>query len=188
LLIKNKFNFLFKILLSKRFYKGMPKRIVIQKPILISKGINFKDRISIGNSARIELVQNSNSTRMPNLVIGENVNIEQDLHMTCGEEIIIGENTAILPRVCITDIDHPYIDINTPPKLQPLVTKKVSIGNNCMIGINSVILSGTKIGNHSIVGANSVVRGEFPDYCVIAGAPAKVVRIYDKKSNKWINV
>ena len=49
------------------------------------------------------------------------------------------------------------------------------IGDNCFIGMNSVILMGTRIGNNTIVGAGSVVKGRFPDNCVIVGNPAKVV-------------
>ena len=50
------------------------------------------------------------------------------------------------------------------------------IGNNVFIGMNSIILMGTKIGNNVIVGAGSVVSGEIPDNCVIAGNPAKIIR------------
>ena len=49
------------------------------------------------------------------------------------------------------------------------------IGDNCFIGMNSVILMGTHIGDNCIVGAGSVVHGNFPDNVVIAGNPAKVI-------------
>jgi len=49
------------------------------------------------------------------------------------------------------------------------------IGENCFIGINSVLLMGAHLGNNVIVGAGSVVRGHFPDNVVIAGNPAKVI-------------
>lgn len=49
------------------------------------------------------------------------------------------------------------------------------IGNNCFIGMNSIILMGSKIGNNVIVGAGSVVSGIIPDNVVIAGNPARVV-------------
>jgi len=50
-----------------------------------------------------------------------------------------------------------------------------SIGDNCFLGLNSVILMGAKIGNNCIVGAGSVVGGTFPDNVVIGGNPAKVI-------------
>lgn len=52
---------------------------------------------------------------------------------------------------------------------------KIKIGNNVFIGINCTILYNTSIGDNCIVGVGSVVRGEFPDNSVIIGNPAKVV-------------
>lgn len=49
------------------------------------------------------------------------------------------------------------------------------IGENCFIGMNAIILMGTKIGNNVIVGAGSVVRGTIPDNVVVAGNPARIV-------------
>lgn len=50
------------------------------------------------------------------------------------------------------------------------------------------IQAGTILGEQCIVGANSVVRGTFPDYCVIAGVPAKIIKIYNKESGEWVRV
>lgn len=55
-----------------------------------------------------------------------------------------------------------------------------SIGNNVFIGINSIILMGTKIGNNVIIGAGSVVSGNIPSNVVIAGNPAKIIRSLDE--------
>lgn len=54
------------------------------------------------------------------------------------------------------------------------------IGDNVFIGMNSIILMGTKIGNNVIVGAGSVVSGTVPDNCVVAGNPARVIRTLDE--------
>lgn len=53
---------------------------------------------------------------------------------------------------------------------------KTVIGNNVFIGMNSIILMGSKIGNNVIIGAGSVVSGIIPDDVVVAGNPAKVIR------------
>lgn len=52
---------------------------------------------------------------------------------------------------------------------------KVEIGDNVFIGMNATILKGTKIGSNCIVGANSLCNGVYPDNCVIAGNPARVI-------------
>lgn len=54
------------------------------------------------------------------------------------------------------------------------VIGSVTLGDHVFVGASSVILPGTKVGHHSIVGALSVVRGEFPPYSLIVGAPAKL--------------
>lgn len=58
--------------------------------------------------------------------------------------------------------------------------KRTIIGDNVFIGMNSIILMGTKIGNNVIVGAGSVVSGNIPDNVVIAGNPAKILRSLDE--------
>lgn len=50
------------------------------------------------------------------------------------------------------------------------------IGDNCVIGVNSIVLPGIKIGNHVIVGAGAVVTKDVPNHCVVAGNPAKIIR------------
>jgi acetyltransferase-like isoleucine patch superfamily enzyme len=66
-----------------------------------------------------------------------------------------------------------------------------SIGENCFIGMNSIILMGTKIGDNVIVGAGSVVHGNIPDNVVIAGNPAKIIctlqEHYENRKKKTVN-
>ena len=57
---------------------------------------------------------------------------------------------------------------------------RTEIGNNVFIGVNSIILMGSKIGDNVIVGAGSVVSGIFPSNVVIAGNPAKIIRTLDE--------
>jgi len=57
---------------------------------------------------------------------------------------------------------------------------KTVIGENCFIGMNSIILMGSHIGNNVIVGAGSVVSGNIPDDVVVCGNPAKIIRTIDE--------
>lgn len=65
-----------------------------------------------------------------------------------------------------------------------------SIGDNVFIGMNSIILMGTRIGNNVIIGAGSVVSGIIPDDVVVAGNPAKIIRTldshYEKRKSKTL--
>ena len=47
------------------------------------------------------------------------------------------------------------------------------------------IQAGTILGKHCIVGTNSVVRGIYPDFCVLVGSPASIVKRYNIKTKKW---
>ena len=70
-------------------------------------------------------------------------------------------------------------------------TAPTKIGDNCFLGMNSIILPGTTIGNNCIVGAGSVVGGGYSDNVVIAGNPARVVctldEYYQKRKNRWVD-
>lgn len=51
----------------------------------------------------------------------------------------------------------------------------ISIGEDCWLGANSVILPGVSIGKGTVVGANAVVTKSFPDYSILGGVPARVI-------------
>jgi acetyltransferase-like isoleucine patch superfamily enzyme len=154
----------------------------IGKPVFIS---NFK-RIFIGKKvrifpgARIEAI-NQNSS----ITFEDNISIGQNLHIISGAKMIIGKNTTISANVLITNVDHEFKKINQHIIDQPLLIKETKIGENCFIGYGVVIQAGTTLGKQCIIGANAVVRGNFPDYCVIAGIPAKIIKRYDQKSQSW---
>lgn len=160
---------------------------VIVKPISVTpKYIKLGKHVLVYYHARINGVSKyNNQLYTPFIKIEDGVRIQQNLHLTCAESVEIGENTAIAANVTITDIHHPYTDINIPIEQQDIEVVPVKIGKNCKIYNNSVILPGTIIGNHVTIGANSVVRGIIPDFCVVVGIPAKIIKKYDFSSGKW---
>ena len=68
---------------------------------------------------------------------------------------------------------------------QPNEIQETQMGENCFIGYGAVIQAGTILGKQCIVGANAVVHGHFPDYSVIVGVPARIVKRYDIQSQTW---
>lgn len=87
-------------------------------------------------------------------------------------KIRIGRHTYIAPNVGIITTNH---DSSDPTKHLP--GKDVAIGQNCWIGMNSVLLPGTQLGNNVIVGAGSIVTKSFLEKgSVIAGNPARIIK------------
>ena len=119
--------------------------------------------------------------------IGDNVAIEQNVHITSiGEVLRIDNNVTILANTFITNLDHEYTDIDKSVMEQGHKLKTTRIGEGCFIGYGAAIQAGTILGRHCVVGTNSVVRGVYPDYCVIVGAPARVVKKYDFSKKEWV--
>jgi acetyltransferase-like isoleucine patch superfamily enzyme len=118
--------------------------------------------------------------------IHEDVSIGQGFHVTSKGPLNICSGTVISGNVIVTNIDHEYTDITKPILKQPYIINETYISENCFIGYGVVIQAGTKLGKHCIVGANSVVRGHYPDYCVLVGSPARVVKRYNHEQKKWI--
>jgi acetyltransferase-like isoleucine patch superfamily enzyme len=173
-------------IIYKIFFEKIGWFTYIGKPIYLHGTRNVK----IGNKVRIypgvRIEAHGENGR---IFINDNVSIGQNFHITSSDsELVVGKDTTILGNVFITNIDHDYKQIGTHILEQDFLTKETRIGENCFIGYGAAIQAGTKLGKQCIVGANSVVRGEFPDFCVIVGAPAKVVKRYDGNLGEWIKV
>lgn len=171
------------------FYGSFGESSKIQYPKTLlrnRKCIFIGKNVFIRKYARIEPVMNWGEEKFqPSIKILDNVNIEQNVHITCAESVIIGRNVSILPGVLITDINHPYSDINIPPKIQSIEYLPVFVGDDSIIGMGARILPGVKIGKHCCIGTNAVVTKDVPDYSVAVGIPAKVIKTYSFEKQKW---
>lgn len=95
------------------------------------------------------------------------------------DSIKIGNYTRVGANCKIIDNDFHPVELEYRHKAlneEHARRAPIEIGDDCFIGMNSIILKGTKLGNNVIVGAGSVVHGAFPDNCIIAGNPAKIVK------------
>jgi acetyltransferase-like isoleucine patch superfamily enzyme len=93
--------------------------------------------------------------------------------ITLGDRLVVSMNVHFLTH------DYSYttalISINEKPNTDIGLLREIIIGDNVFIGMNSILLPGTKIGNNVIIGAGTVVRGTIPDYSVVTGNPAAVI-------------
>jgi len=99
-------------------------------------------------------------------------------HGSFGGTITIGEDVVMGPEVVMMATSHEFSDINVPINLQGARPEEpIVIGNDCWIGRRVIILPGVHLGDHCIVGAGAVVTKSFPDYAIIGGVPAKLIKM-----------
>lgn len=168
-------------LLYKPFFGKFGVVSYIGPPIFIkgSKRVFIGKNVRIFPNFRIETHYNGQ------IVIEDDVAIGQNVHITSASNLVIGKNSTILANTFITNIDHEYEEIGKHILDQPMKIRETTIGENCFIGMGVAIQAGTILGKQCVVGSNSVVRGEFPDYSVIVGSPAKIVKRYNFESQRW---
>ena len=95
------------------------------------------------------------------------------------ERIQIGSDVMISQAVTIRDTDHRYDRIDIPMSQQGIVTAAVTIGDDVWIGHGATILKGVTIGKGAIVAAGAVVNKDVPDYAIVGGVPAKLIKMRD---------
>ncbi|MBC6607158.1 acyltransferase [Hymenobacter sp. BT188] len=127
----------------------------------------------------------------PRIEIGDNVRIGNYACIVSINSIKIKDGVLISEYFYVSDHSHGYsIEANIPPAYQPLEAKGegVVIGENSFIGYRVTILPGVSIGRNCIIGSHSVVTKSFPDYSMIAGVPAKLIKKYDFALKEWVTI
>jgi maltose O-acetyltransferase len=126
---------------------------------------------------------------------GKNINIEHGAFFSSGKEIEIGENSGLGlncrvmgplsigdnvmmgPDVMIYTQNHNFEDTNIPMiKQGNSVRKKVTVGDDVWVGARVIILPGITVGRGSILAAGSVVTKDVPEYSIVGGNPAKIIK------------
>jgi acetyltransferase-like isoleucine patch superfamily enzyme len=119
------------------------------------------------------------------LRFGDRCSIGRNSFFVSRVGIDIGDDITMAPNVYITDHNHRFDDVTLPIKQQWMSEEPVVVGAGSWLGTGAVILPGARIGRNTVVAAGSVVRGdEYPDFCVIAGVPGKVVKYNDGQAWK----
>lgn len=169
---------------------------IIRRPL----NIRGKSFIKIGNGfttgvgCRLEALFND-MPKGKTLIIGDNVQINDYVHIAALKKVIIGNNVLIASKVFITDHNHGVYsgsnEDDSPESLpsdRKIISSQVIIEDNAWIGEFVSVLPGVTIGKGSIIGSMSVVTKNIPPNCIAIGTPAKVIKKYDFDVKKWLKI
>lgn len=122
------------------------------------------------------------------LEVGDGTVIGNFNHIYSTRRVSIGHNVLFADRVYVSDCAHSFEDVGLPIIQQPIKQlDDVEIGDGAWLGENVCVI-GCKVGRNSVIGANSVVTSDIPENCVAVGAPARVIKRYNKETSKWERV
>jgi acetyltransferase-like isoleucine patch superfamily enzyme len=118
--------------------------------------------------------------------IGAKTVMGQECTISAYKHVKIGRECVIADRVMFIDFDHGVVEVERPIRLQGIYKRDVNVGNNVWIGYGACILRGVTIGDNAIIGTNSVVTKDVPANAVVAGLPAKIIRMRPApKQMRW---
>ena len=118
--------------------------------------------------------------------IGEKTVMGQECTISAYQHVRIGEQCVIADRAMFIDFDHGVVEVERPIRQQGIYKRDVEVGSNVWIGYGACILRGVRVGDNSIVGTNAVVTRDVPANAVVAGVPARVVRMREAPAGlRW---
>ena len=176
---------IFSVLFKHNFGKiGANSRIVSPVAIQGSKNIFIGDDVLIATHSCLAAMPLEKSDGCE-LKIGNGCMIGRFNHIYATKSIIIEDKVLTANNVYISDNLHGYNSPEIPIVDQPVIQKApVIIGEGSWLGQNSCII-GAQIGRHCVVGANAVVTKDIPDFSVVVGAPARIIKRFDAQLNLW---
>jgi acetyltransferase-like isoleucine patch superfamily enzyme len=155
---------------------GSGSRIWPPATIIGGKGIEIGDGVIIREYAWLN-TRGRREDGIPALTIGNGTYIGRFAQINAWNDVTIEANVLIADRVYISDAEHHFENREVPIRFQGDYFKApVRLCSGCWIGIGAVILPGVTVGRNAVVAANAVVREDVPDYTVVGGVPARILR------------
>ena len=167
-------------LLRRRFLSPTGRRLSLDGMLFVGSGV----KLQIGRAARIRFgrwVWIGHGTKIRchegEVRIGDKTVLGQECTISAYQHVSIGEQCIIADRVMMIDFDHNVAEVERPIRVQGIYKRGVRVGNNVWIGYGAQILRGVTVGDKAIIGASAVVTRDVPANAVVAGAPARVIRM-----------
>lgn len=165
---------------------GKRTRIVWPLRIVGARFCDLADNVTIQTGAYIAVLPLH--AEPPVLKVGKRTMIGNHAHIVATRRVEFGEAVLTADRLFVADNGHEYSDPGRPVLDQGLrQLGDVHIGDGTWIGENVCII-GCRIGRNCVIAANSVVTHDVPDHCMVAGAPARIVKRYCSDRKAWVSV
>ena len=158
------------------YYFHKRKFKVISYPILIYERVYIRNKKNIKFGKNLTIAHNCFISPLE-LSVGDDCWLGVN-NFICGK-VKIGNNVFLGPNVSIPGASH-IIESELPISKSGSIIKGTIIEDYVWIGSNVTIIDGVKIGKGAVVAANSVVSKDVPEYAIIGGAPAKVIKFRPK--------
>ena len=108
--------------------------------------------------------------------IGDNVGIGEFAYIGGAGGVVIGSDTIVGQYFSVHPENHVFTDLNMPIREQGVARAGIEVGEGCWIGAKVTLTDGVNVGRHSVIAAGSVVTRSFPEYSIIGGVPARLLR------------
>lgn len=172
-----------KALLRYVRYKAVLRgRLQTDGPCFIGPGVKFEvSKGSVVSLGRWSWVGDDCKLRVHagRLEIGAKTVVGQECTFSTYESITLGRECIVADRSMFIDFDHAVMLIESPIRQQGLYSKPVRLGHNVWVGYGAAFLRGTTTGDNAIVGTYAVVTKDVPANAVVAGSPARLIRMRD---------
>jgi acetyltransferase-like isoleucine patch superfamily enzyme len=173
----------------RRFLTPAGRRMVLDGMVFLGGGV----KLQIGRRARLRFgrwVWIGHGTKIRchegEVSIGDKTVLGQECTISAYQRVSIGEQCIVADRVMLIDFDHNVAEVERPIRVQGIYKRDVRVGNNVWIGYGAQILRGVSVGDNAIVGASAVVTKDVPANAVVAGSPARVLRMREApKTLSW---
>ena len=153
--------------------------------------VDFGKQLTTGYWCRFEVFPTDNDKRK-RLILGDNIQINDFVHICALDRVEIGEGCLFASHVYISDNSHGTYkggNNDSSPEVRPdhreYITSPVIIGKNVWLGEGVIVMPGVTIGDGSVIGVHSVVSKDIPPACIAVGAPARVVKKYSFEKECW---